>query len=49
MLGYGDGYSVIPKPGLMVYAAPIASNEVFLALWLVVRGFSSSAMVSESA
>lgn len=47
MLSYGDGYSVIPEPGLALYAAPIASNEVILAVWLIVKGLDSSAAVSE--
>ena len=41
LFSYGEGYSVVPEPGIMVYAAPIASNEVFLAIWLIVRGFDS--------
>ena len=49
MFGYGEGYSVVPEPGIIVYAAPIAVNEVFLAIWLIVKGFNSSVIASESA
>jgi hypothetical protein len=49
MFGRSEGYSVIPEPGIIVYAAPIALNEVFLAIWLIAKGFNSSAIASESA
>jgi uncharacterized membrane protein YecN with MAPEG domain len=35
--------------GVMVFAAPIALNELFLAIWLIVKGFSGSAAITESA
>ena len=33
----------------MVFALPMILNEIFLGLWLLVKGFSSSAISSESA
>jgi len=33
----------------MILALPIILNEIFLALWLIVKGFSSPALVPESA
>ena len=33
----------------IVLALPIVSNEIFLAIWLIVKGFNSSAIASESA
>lgn len=33
----------------MILALPIILNEVFLGIWLIVRGFSSSALAPESA
>jgi hypothetical protein len=33
----------------MILALPIILNEIFLGFWLIVRGFDSSAIVSESA
>jgi hypothetical protein len=42
MFSQGEGYSVVPKGGIIMWAAPIALNEVFLAIWLIVRGFNSS-------
>jgi len=33
----------------MILALPIILNEVFLGIWLIVKGFNSSAIVSESA
>lgn len=32
----------------MILALPIILNEIFLAIWLIVKGFNSSAIVSES-
>jgi len=33
----------------MILALPIISNEIFLGIWLIVKGFNSSAIASESA
>lgn len=33
---------------VIIYAAPIALNEVFLAIWLMVKGFNPSALTSGS-
>jgi hypothetical protein len=33
----------------LITAAPIAVNEMVLALWLIIKGFNSSAIISESA
>jgi len=33
----------------MILALPIILNEIFLAIWLIVKGFNSSAIASESA
>jgi hypothetical protein len=33
----------------IILALPIILNEIFLAIWLIVKGFNSSAIVSESA
>ena len=33
----------------MILALPIIVNEIFLAIWLIVKGFNSSAIVSDSA
>ena len=33
----------------MILALPIILNEIFLGIWLIVRGFNSSAIASESA
>ena len=44
MFGYSR-FSTIP----ILLWLPIASNEMFLAIWLIVKGFNSSAIVSESA
>ena len=39
------GYSA----GVIIYAAPIILNEIFLGIWLLVKGFNSSAIASPSA
>jgi len=36
-------------PGSMILYLPIILNELFLAVWLIVKGFNSSAITSESA
>ena len=36
-------------PGLMILYLPIILNELVLAIWLIVKGFNPSAIVSESA
>ncbi|MCG2770164.1 MAG: DUF4386 domain-containing protein [Anaerolineae bacterium] len=33
----------------LIFALPIISNEIFLAIWLIVKGFNSSAIASPSA
>jgi hypothetical protein len=33
----------------IILGLPIILNEVFLGVWLIVRGFTSSAIVSDSA
>ena len=43
LFSYGDGHSVVPEPGIMLYAGPIALNEVTLAIWLIAKGFNPSA------
>jgi hypothetical protein len=32
----------------MILALPMILNEIFLAIWLIVKGFNSSAIASES-
>jgi len=44
MSGHG-AFSTIP----IFLWLPIAVNEMFLAVWLIVKGFNSSAIASESA
>ena len=34
---------------ILVLALPIAAQEMALAIWLIVKGFNSSAIASESA
>jgi hypothetical protein len=33
----------------MVFALPMILNEIFLGLWLIVKGFNATTMSSESA
>jgi hypothetical protein len=33
----------------MVFALPMMLNEIFLGLWLIVKGFNSSAIASQPA
>jgi len=46
LLGMFDIYSI---ESTVILAAPIGVNEMVLAVWLIVRGFNSSAIGSESA
>jgi hypothetical protein len=48
MFGHSEGYSVAPKGGIIMWAAPIALNEVFLAIWLIIKGFNSSVIATRS-
>ena len=45
MFGLNPTFSTI----LIFLGLPIAANEMFLAVWLIVKGFKSSAIASESA
>ena len=40
-------FGLIP-PSTVFLAAPILVNEMILAIWLIVKGFNSSAIVSPS-
>jgi len=45
-----DMFSEISGLGLeLIFALPIAVAEMMLSLWLIFKGFNSSAIVSESA
>ncbi len=48
MFGQTGDYSAAPRGGIIVWAAPIALNEVFLAIWLIVRGLNPSAVAGRS-
>jgi hypothetical protein len=39
----------INLPGAMIFVLPIILNEIFLGIWLIVKGFDSSAGASQSA
>jgi len=39
----------VSMPLGLIFALPIILNELFLAIWLIVKGFNPSAIVSESA
>ena len=40
-------FGLIP-PSTVVLAVPLILNELVLAVWLIVKGFNSSAIASES-
>ena len=42
-------FAVIPMGLALIFVLPIIMNEVFLGIWLIVKGFNPSAIAPEPA